>query len=152
MIQEQSCSQSLPGSILAAIDSSKFNEQVVDQAIAIAKMCKSELAIIHVIDANNEFIAMAPNIEQHLEAKAKKLLDAAKARAAEQDISCETIIEFDDQTYRPIVKQAAEKKVALIIIGSQGRSALGRIFMGSVCLRVVAHSPCPVLVLPCTSA
>lgn len=44
-----------------------------------------------------------------------------------------------------IVRRAAELGVDLVAMGTHGRSALGRGFMGSVAHRVVQHAPCPVL-------
>ncbi len=44
-----------------------------------------------------------------------------------------------------IVTRAAELEVDLIAMGTHGRSALGRVFLGSVARRVVQHAPCPVL-------
>jgi nucleotide-binding universal stress UspA family protein len=44
-----------------------------------------------------------------------------------------------------IVSRAAELGVDLVAMGTYGRSALGRAFLGSVARRVVQHAPCPVL-------
>jgi nucleotide-binding universal stress UspA family protein len=42
---------------------------------------------------------------------------------------------------------AEELSVDVIVLGSHGRSALKRLFLGSVSEHVVRHAPCPVLVV-----
>ncbi|MFO7760946.1 MAG: universal stress protein [Thermodesulfobacteriota bacterium] len=148
MAQVQDCCLALYNSVLVAVDGSKFSELALDEGINIAKACKSRLFVINVIDTNEEFMALAPDLEDLIEDKAKELLDKSRDKAAAQDVNCETIVHFDYQTYRPIIKEAQERKISLIIVGSHGHSALERTMMGSVSLRVVAHSPCPVLVIP----
>lgn len=43
---------------------------------------------------------------------------------------------------------AREEKCDLVVLGSHGHSALGALLVGSVTQRVIAHAPCPVLVIP----
>ncbi|NDC39400.1 MAG: universal stress protein [Proteobacteria bacterium] len=47
-----------------------------------------------------------------------------------------------------IVKFARSEGVGLIVIATHGRGFLGRVALGSVTERVMAHAPCPVLVVP----
>jgi nucleotide-binding universal stress UspA family protein len=49
--------------------------------------------------------------------------------------------------YENIVKYSEEKEIQLIVLGSYGRTALGRILLGSVVERVTALSPLPTLVV-----
>lgn len=43
-----------------------------------------------------------------------------------------------------LVEKAVEWKADLIVVGSHGRTALGRLLLGSVSQRVLHHAPCPV--------
>ena len=45
-----------------------------------------------------------------------------------------------------MVDLAEELEVDLIVVGTRGRSVIGRALMGSVSDSVVRHSPCPVVV------
>jgi nucleotide-binding universal stress UspA family protein len=45
-----------------------------------------------------------------------------------------------------ILRAAAERSAALVVVGWTGRSALGRLFLGSVTERVARHAVCPVLI------
>ncbi len=47
-----------------------------------------------------------------------------------------------------ICDYAAKHDVDLIVMGTHGRTGLGRILIGSVAEKVVRHSSCPVLVVP----
>jgi nucleotide-binding universal stress UspA family protein len=44
-----------------------------------------------------------------------------------------------------IVRAARSTRADLVVLGTHGRTGLGRLFLGSVASRVVTLSPCPVL-------
>jgi nucleotide-binding universal stress UspA family protein len=46
-----------------------------------------------------------------------------------------------------IVEAATAEQVDMVLVGSHGRGAVGRFFLGSVSEHVVRHAPCPVLVV-----
>jgi len=50
-----------------------------------------------------------------------------------------------------IVDEARARGAQLIVVGSRGRTGLKEFVLGSVAQHVVAHAPCPVLVVPATS-
>ncbi|MCI5064480.1 universal stress protein [bacterium] len=61
----------------------------------------------------------------------------------------EPVVEFSNSTPSSIILQQAEQQHArLIVMSSQGKGALGRFFLGSTTQKVVAQSPCPVLIIP----
>ena len=45
-----------------------------------------------------------------------------------------------------IVAEATTGGYDVVVVGSRGHGALGRLFLGSVSTEVVARAPCPVLV------
>lgn len=47
---------------------------------------------------------------------------------------------------RLIVKYVQENDFDIIVLGSQGRTGLTRVLLGSVCEYVVRHAPCPVFI------
>jgi nucleotide-binding universal stress UspA family protein len=49
--------------------------------------------------------------------------------------------------FREIVRAADEHNTDLIILGTQGRTGLSHLFIGSTAERVVRHAPCPVMVV-----
>ncbi len=44
-----------------------------------------------------------------------------------------------------ILRLAREENVAMIVMGTQGRTGVGRLLMGSVAEQVLRQAPCPVL-------
>jgi nucleotide-binding universal stress UspA family protein len=49
--------------------------------------------------------------------------------------------------YEEIVDKAEKQRVDLIVVGTHGRSAMGKFLMGSTAERVCRHAPCSVLVV-----
>lgn len=134
--------------ILVAVDGSKYSEMALTQAINIAKACNSSLFAISVIELYPETLALAPVLAERLEGETKDVLERAKDQAARENVSCETIVHEGGQPHEFIVKEATEKKIDLIIIGTHGRTGLKKLLMGSVAERVIGHAPCAVMVVP----
>ena len=51
-----------------------------------------------------------------------------------------------------LIEEAAREGVDLIVLGSHGRSGLGKLLLGSVASHVVTHAPCSVLVVKAARA
>lgn len=142
------CGLKLHDSILVAYDGSKFSEAALKQAIDMAKACRSKLYVIHVVDLDVEYMAMTPGLEEQLEAEARKTLKKAENKVKKAGLTCEAIMGYDDQPHRPVVEEAKKRKVALIVVGSHGRTGLAKMLMGSVSQRIIGHAPCTVMVVP----
>lgn len=70
----------------------------------------------------------------------------APARALLADKACRVIErQIIGQPANEIITVAQEDGCDLIVMGTQGRSALGNLIMGSVAMRVIANSSVPVL-------
>jgi uncharacterized protein (DUF2267 family) len=70
---------------------------------------------------------------------------------AHKDVHSECVIAFGNPGHE-IVQMATEIKPQLIVLGTHGRTGLGRLVMGSVAEKVMRHSPGPVLALKRTDA
>ena len=70
-------------------------------------------------------------------APAREILTGKSTRVTEQLMVGQPAIE--------IIAAAQRHGCDLIVMGTQGRSALGNLLMGSVAMRVIANSPIPVL-------
>jgi nucleotide-binding universal stress UspA family protein len=56
------------------------------------------------------------------------------------------------QPFERILETAAQEHVALIVLGTHGRTGLVHLMMGSVAERVVRLAPCPVLTVKISPA
>ena len=134
--------------ILVAMDRSKYSEKAFDQAISIAKICKSTLFIVSVIDLYHEVKEIVLTHEDKMLKGTTEFLEEVKAKATKENIPCETIIHVGGQPHEFIVQEAKEKNIDLIVMGTHGRTGLDKLLIGSVAERVVGHAPCAVMVTP----
>ena len=65
-------------------------------------------------------------------------------RPADPKVPVEHVMLVGDEATE-IIRLAADKAVDLIVMGTHGRSGIGRMLMGSVAEKVVRRAPCPVL-------
>lgn len=133
--------------ILVATDGSDFSKAAICQAINLAKICSSKVYAISVIEVNPEFVSLASNIIEKMEKETKEHLDSVKAQITKQGLECETIVHEGEEPYKFIVSEAEKNKVDIIVMGSHGKTGIGRLLMGSVTSRVIGHAPCSVLVV-----
>ena len=136
--------------ILVAMDRSKYSEKAFDQAISIAKICKSILFVVSVVDLYPEVKALVLALEEKGKVLkgTKDFLEGVKAKAKKEKIPCETIVHIGRQPHEFIIQEAKEKNIDLIVMGTHGRTGLDKLLIGSVAERVVGHAPCAVMVTP----
>ena len=134
--------------ILVAVDGSAFSEAAVDQAISLGGICNSQIFVISVVDLYPEQMEVAPALVEKMSADVRQHLDKAKEKVDEADIPCETIVHMGGAPHEFIVKEANDKSIDLIVMGTHGRSGIKRVLLGSVAQNVIGHAPCPVLVVP----
>lgn len=136
--------------ILAAVDGSAFSDAVVDQAISLGGICHSQIFVISVVDLFPEQMAVAPNLVEKMSEEAGQHLERAKQKIDKANINCETIVRMGGAPHEFIVQEAKDRNIDLILMGTHGRTGLKRVLMGSVAQNVIAHAPCPVMVVPTT--
>ena len=136
--------------ILVAMDGSKYSKKAFDQAMSMAKICKSTLFVICVINLYPEVeeILLALEEKETVIKGTRELLEGVKDRAAKENIPCETILHVGGQPHEFIIQEAKEKNIDLIVMGTHGRTGLSKLLIGSVAERVVGLAPCAVMVTP----
>jgi nucleotide-binding universal stress UspA family protein len=138
--------------ILYPTDFSPCSRQALDHALFLAEQFDAELHMFHAAVLNADDPG---NPESHFlggEEILERLFEISSSRLAEwiptdrrQAVS---IKEIQERGYSaaPLVLEYADKEdVDLIVMGTHGHGALGRIFLGSVADRVVRYAGCPVL-------
>ncbi len=134
--------------ILIATDGSEYTKEAVIQGLQLAKILGAEVTALYVIDSTS-FVSFPidssiVSVYSLLENEGKKAVEEVKKEGEAMGVKVTTVVAEGSPT-RKIVEKAAE--VDLVVIGTLGRSALGKLFMGSVAERVTRYAPCPVLVV-----
>lgn len=135
--------------ILVATDGSEKNAHAIDEAVRIAKACNASLAAVYVMDITTMESASASMMvgEEMYEVQkneAKRAFDHVHTIAG--DYPVETVI-LQGRPVIEIVRYAAEKKIDLIVIGTQGKHGLERLLLGSVAENVIRSAGCKVLIV-----
>ena len=148
-----------PGSrirrIVLATDLAKASDQAAVWALDLAAGHGAHLLIVSVIDPDElkrdgtgTPSAHPPRWDQIRDDRheaAQRLV--ARSRAAGIDAS---FMVWTGEPGESIVAAAASEAADIIVVGSHGRSRIGRMVAGSVSDHVVRHAPCPVLVVRAT--
>lgn len=147
MAVKQSCPISGLKKILLATDGSKYSDAALKEAINLSRVCSSRLYVISVVEVNPEYEALAPRLVEKAEGETRKLLESTKKKILKEGLECKTIVHQGDEPAQLIVEEAEKNKVNMIIMGIHGRKGLKKLMMGSVTAKVIAHTPCSVLVV-----
>jgi nucleotide-binding universal stress UspA family protein len=139
--------------ILLAAYGSEGTEFAAHTAIRLANSADCELHLVYV-ERLPGYPAYAPISARHLE---WELHEGAERAGLERLWELDRMVRIAGGTVtgahlrvgevaQEVVDLAEELEVDLIVVGTRGRSAIGRALMGSVPDSVVRHSRCPVVV------
>lgn len=136
--------------ILVPVDFSERSRAALDYAITLAQDLGGSLNVLHVLDpllaAGRLDSARLRQLKTSSRAEAAKQLRALSRELVLAGVRTELFLRNGPAT-EIIVAFAVAKQADLIIMGSQGRTGLRRLLIGSVAERVVRHASCPVLVV-----
>lgn len=141
--------------ILLGTDGSAASERAAEMAVDLARTHSARLTVLFVVDPypylgigdTNPmgFQAYMASAQQHAAQAHAKV--AALCQRKDPPIVPESRVVEDVTAVHGIVDTAKAEGADLIIVGSHGRSGLGRLMLGSVATKVVSQSPVPVLVV-----
>ena len=140
------------GEIILATDGSESAEAAARIAIEVAKATGDRLLVVTAWrelqgDFGVPLTSVLPDVVDIERDHARQVADRAAAAATAAGVEAEAILRHGSPSHE-ICAVAGERKPRLIVIGSQGWSAMERAVFGSVSDRVLHHAPCPVLVVP----
>ena len=136
--------------ILVPFDGSTMARNAL--AFACEKFADDELTVLFVVDTS---ITIEPEryvgvkigeIYEKREAEGEELLEEAGEIAKEYDCSVSTVLDHGEPS-KVIVKQAAERDIDHVVMGSHSQGTIERLFLGSVSERVVERAPASVSVI-----
>ncbi len=133
--------------VLLATDCSEASAAAETYALGLAIACGAALAVVHVLDLQPGLDPESPVTRLYLEElrslTAPRLGEViARAKAAGVPASGHELV---GEPAERILAWAQEAKSDLIVMGTHGRTGLGRVLLGSTAARVAAGAPCPVL-------
>lgn len=131
--------------ILVAIDGARHSAKAARKALDIAKHYESSLTAVSIVDVTDEFQAQAPEAVEGLVKKARKYVMDFMKKASAQGIAVKSLVR-EGEAFRVITELAKNEDTELVVMGNRGRTGVKRLFMGSVTVKVIGYSPCPVLV------
>lgn len=134
--------------LLLATDLSEASSSATEQAFDLASRLGAQLLVVSVIDPGSlllpggRFRARVDQVRERREQQAQALVE----RGRELGIDVSFLVWTGDPGDQ-IVSAAEAERVDMVLVGSHGRGAVGRLFLGSVSEHVVRNAPCPVLVV-----
>jgi universal stress protein A len=129
--------------ILIPTDFSPKCDNAVLQGIQLAEKLHYKVIILHVIDKQNE--AILKNAEQGQDCIGLNFHKYKTEFGGKSNVEIETVVRHGS-IVSEILALANELKSHLLIFGTDGKHGLEYLF-GSHALKLVLHSPCPVIVV-----
>ena len=143
-----------PKLILVAVDLHDARDDALDMAAFYARSFGSAVRVFHAADINVPSppipIPGASELRQEALASAENELAAElekRVRPSMDGIETSYCVARSSSTGEAVCAAARDSGADLVIVGSQGRTGIGRMLLGSVAESVVRHAPCPVLVV-----
>jgi len=133
--------------ILVATDGSEFSRKAIEKALDVLHDSRGLLTVVSVLEISPHIYAVAPELVEEKIKLPEKYVEEVKELAASRGILAEGVVREAECANQFITDVAREKGIDLIVLGSHGRTGLKRLLMGSVTESVIAHAPCPVLVV-----
>jgi nucleotide-binding universal stress UspA family protein len=140
------------GTILAATDLSANSQLAVQYACDLAKLTQGAIILLHVFEL--PAFACKPDIYfssrdatfefETVQRAALEKLHNLRDEIVSPQVPCASSMRIG-APYEEIVDEAEKRQADLVVVGTQGRSAIGKFLMGSTAERVCRHAPCSVL-------
>lgn len=135
--------------VLFATDFSPTSEAALPYAAAICRRFGSTLHMVHVISEAGllmmsggvDYVSMG-TIYEDAQNEAKERLDQISKQV--EGVPHRNSVRHG-QVWRTLATIIAESEVDLLVVGTHGRTGLGKLLLGSVAEDILRHAPCPVL-------
>ena len=130
--------------ILLGVDDSRFSQAAVQTVLKQASPERDEVRVVHVVDVLSN--AYYPGIEHARDAE-RKIAETLVAETAKLlcsgQLQVTTVVEWGHPESK-IIEAAAQWQADLIVLGSHGRTGVGRFLVGGVADAVMRHAHCSV--------
>src|SRR6185503_17954659 len=136
--------------ILCPTDFSVHARSAYAEAVRVARWFGAKVTLLHVvtpeIPVGGELLYVPPLPSSSRALRKAKLqeLETCKDTVDHAGLDVDTVLREGDVVHE-IRKFARESAVDLVVMGTQGRTGLGRVLLGSVTEAILRHAPAPVL-------
>lgn len=141
--------------VLCPVDFSAFSARALDHAVRLAHHFDADLHVLHVVpvvlDVVEPFPPVLPDLMAPVVAAAEDELRRFVATARGRHPRIQTEVR-QGAAASTIEGRAADLRSDLVVMGTHGRTGLGRAVLGSVTESVMHHVACPVLAVRDTPA
>lgn len=135
--------------ILYATDFSRASAAALTVAETLARDGNAKLLIVHV--SQSESAPIGELFEEEPGPRPEELTRLEAVRPMDQEIPFEHRLVFaepdavDTPPATQLLRLADDEQVAMIVVGTQGREGLSRLFSGSVAETLIERAACPVV-------
>jgi nucleotide-binding universal stress UspA family protein len=133
---------------MVAFDNSSYAQKALEKGMALAAAGGAALDLVTVVQLP-DYAGTIDEVDEMIR-DGKRFYQEAHDRAAleakQRGVLFKSRI-LNGHTGETLVKYANDNGADLIVMGSHGRSAVGRLLLGSVSNYVVKHAKCPVLIV-----
>lgn len=136
--------------ILVPVDFLPHSADAVRRAMALAAQCSAEVVLLYAYEPGEypatpgDVIYDAEQLER-MTTDVRARLDAVRRDADPLGRRRITTRVVQGSPARAIIEAATRDPFDLIVMGTHGRTGIGRVVLGSVAEQVMRHAPCPVL-------
>jgi nucleotide-binding universal stress UspA family protein len=139
--------------VLVPVDRSQFSKKAFEYVLE--ELQDPKITLLHVLDPVGTWAYSGEDSfdfdsyrqeEEQRRIEAEQLLNDYRDRATDLGLTTETTLEIGKPARR-ILEAVDEFEIDHIVMGSRGRSGLGRVLLGSVAETVTRRSPVPVTII-----
>ena len=139
----------MPPSVLAGYDPKTFDRGPVNLAAAVSRATGAPLVIASVYSGGGMMDRLASGeFAGDLSDDARTALDHARTDLRALGVEADLHTVEATSAPRGLAKAMEQIRPGLVVVGSTGRGAVGRVLAGSTAERVIHGAPCPVAVAP----
>ncbi|MEM9035689.1 MAG: universal stress protein [Actinomycetota bacterium] len=134
--------------VVVSTDDSRTSEVVFDAASAFAAgVGAASCEVVQAVGPDEDVAPSGGSPPTPLRDRARKHLAEGVARIARRGVRATAQV-LPGHPERALVAETVRQEAGFIVVGTTGRTGIGRVTVGSVAAEVVRRSPCPVLVVP----
>jgi nucleotide-binding universal stress UspA family protein len=133
--------------ILVPVDGSDASLDALDEAVALAAEQDARLNLLYVVETAAASGVSGMDVLGAMEEAGERAVSQASDRVREAGLDVDERNVVHGVPHQSILDAVEEWEADLVVMGTHGRTGLGRFLLGSVTEKVVRLSPVPVLTI-----